>query len=367
MKKGTRRFMVMLFAFSVISFFAPSSTLANQPESPVAFVEGQEPLQIGYGEYTTGARIEDPTDTDCFNFVGTAGDDIRVMISRSSGYFYPCLEIWDPNGDKVVDYSNSPDVRVDKTLSLSGKYVMVVSDRLQDYDGDYTLALEKIPPVSDPPLMTYDTPFSDRIDHSADIDFFVIQGNEGAYVRFMVSRTSGYFSPRLEVWDPNGDKVVDYSNSPDVLVDETLSLSGKYVMVVSDRLQDYDGDFKIEVQCIAGNCPNSPQLSIQTILNQNIFCAGDTLIIFAHIMNGPERANVEVKLWIDLPSTGQMSIIEPCFTFTVEPSADFTAKIFEYTFSGHEPPGDYAVGGRFLNPISGRNLSGKVEFFTFSP
>ena len=71
-------------------------------------------------------------------------------------------------------------------------------------------------------------------------------------------------------------------------------------------------------------------------------------------MNGPDPGNVEVKTWIDLPNGDQISIFNPYFTFTVEPNADFTTEIFTHPFSGGEPSGDYNVGGRFLNLISGR-------------
>jgi hypothetical protein len=261
MQRRAVRFISRLIVFSIILAFFPYLAYAKQPENPVEFVEGEEPLSINYGQYTIGARIENPTDIDSFSFYGSAGDSIRVIVSKESGLLSPRLEIWDPNGDKIVD--------------------------TWDYD--------------------------------------------------------------------------------DVSVDKTLVTTGTYLMAVSDHQLDYPGDYEIEIQCLFGNCPCFPRLSLHIILNQNVFHTGDTLIVSAHVVNGPDPVRVEVKTWIDLPNGDQMSILDPYFTFTVGSNADFTKEIFRHTFGGGGLSGGYNVGGRFLNPISGRELSVDVMPFSFSP
>jgi hypothetical protein len=82
MQKRNALFILVLIVLSIISVLVPYSAQANQPENPVVFVEGQEPLQMNYGEYTVGARIEDPTDTDRFSFSGSAGPKFGNLGSK---------------------------------------------------------------------------------------------------------------------------------------------------------------------------------------------------------------------------------------------------------------------------------------------
>ncbi len=106
-------------------------------------------------------------------------------------------------------------------------------------------------------------------------------------------------------------------------------------------------------------------LNIRLILNRNEFYPGDTLIVYAHIVNGPDAVNVEEKIWIVYPNGEQMSIGNPHFTFTVIPNADITEEIYSYTFDGSEISGTYNIGSRLLKPISGREISVNIESYNF--
>jgi len=94
------------------------------------------------------------------------------------------------------------------------------------------------------------------------MDFFEFEGSEGDDLRIMVSRTSGSLYPRLEVWDPNGDKIIDMWYYDDISVDETLAVSGTYLLAISDHGQDYSGSYNIEIICFL-SCTNP--LSVLTI------------------------------------------------------------------------------------------------------
>ncbi|OAD22714.1 hypothetical protein THIOM_001472 [Candidatus Thiomargarita nelsonii] len=48
------------------------------------------------------------------------------------------------------------------------------------------------------------------------------------------------------------------------------------------------------------------------------------------------------------------------------PGDKIETKIFEYTFNGNEPLGSYEIGGSFLHPFSGKNISTDIEILTFS-
>jgi hypothetical protein len=198
-----------------------------------------------------------------------------------------------------------------------------------------------------------------------------------------MSRESGSLYPEISLYAPDGTleistwgnthaEISDYQllqsgtwgNTHAEISDYQLLQSGTYTIVAGDHYGGYAGNYSLSFTKIPG-LQISP--SVRIILNQDVFYTDDTLIISAHVVNGPDPVNVEVKTWINLPSGDQVSILDPYFTFTVEPYADFTGEIFSYTFSGGELSGDYNAGGRLLNPISGRELSVNVESFSFSP
>jgi Ca2+-binding RTX toxin-like protein len=117
---------------------------ANQSElSPVPCVEGQEPLQLDYGQHTTGCAIgREGRDYDRFSFDGVIGDHIRVIV-RSKGDLAQRLEIYDGNDlltDRGCNFCSS--LSVDVSLPRSGTYLLTLSDNNFSNTGEYEITLE---------------------------------------------------------------------------------------------------------------------------------------------------------------------------------------------------------------------------------
>lgn len=209
-----------------------------------------------------------------------------------------------------------------------------------------------------------------QIDNITDMDRFGFFGSEGEQIRVIVSETTtSAIELYLEIWDPDGLQIANTAPGGNILVDLTLGKSGTYLIGIRENGANETGGYEVEVQCLMLSCPDLllPSPVIDITLNQNVFVTGDTLIISAHVINGPNPTTIEVKTWINLPDGNDMSILDPHLTLTVDPNANFTAEIFSYTFDGSEPSGDYNVGGRFINVNSGRQHSLDIESFSFSP
>ena len=202
------------------------------------------------------------------------------------------------------------------------------------------------------------------IANPAQVDSFTFNGEAGQWVVIRMSRESGSLVPRISLYAPDGSSETWAWASPNVEIDHQLLQSGVYTIAVRDHYGTATGDYSLSLTKIPGT-QYSP--SVRIILNKNAFTTGDTLIVSAHVVNGSNPVNVEVKIWIGLPNGNQMSIFDPYFTFTVGPNANITKEIFRRTFVGNEPSGDYNVGGRLVNPVSGRELSVNVEIFSFIP
>ena len=76
-----------------------------------------------------------------------------------------------------------------------------------------------------------------------------------------------------------------------------LLQSGTYTIVVRDNGGDDTGDYSLSFTKIPGPQP-SPAIRLN--LNEVVFNIGDTLIVSAHVVNGADPVNVEVKTWIIL-------------------------------------------------------------------
>ena len=198
------------------------------------------------------------------------------------------------------------------------------------------------------------------------IDSYTFTGNIGDTVIIQMTRlTNNFFDATIDLYDKdyNLEITVSASNSNVFLQNYQLLQTGLYTIVVRDGGGNDSDNYNLSFT--KQGTLQSPVCRLT--LNNNSFQIGDTLIITAETKNGPDPVDVELKAWIELPNGDQGSIFYPHFEFTVPANADITSQVFSYTFIGIEPAGDYNAGCRFLNPISGREISANVKSFSFSP
>ncbi len=109
-----------------------------------------------------------------------------------------------------------------------------------------------------------------------------------------------------------------------------------------------------------------PSPTINIILNQNTFIPGETMIIKAHVKNGPKCVILDVKTCVELPNGVLIPlIILP--SYSLSPNQDVKVKLLTYPFNGKEPKGLYKAVGRFINSINGDYISSDIKDFTFIP
>jgi hypothetical protein len=266
MSQMQNRVFLLLTLAMAIAVMAPGSSLAVQPESPRACVEGST-LHLAYGDHTTGCEIGEPLDLDAFTFDGAAGDLVRVLV-RSTSPLDARLRIYDQGGgDPILDTYCNDNCSLIEELTLSGTetYTIFISDQGGDQAGAYALQIERILPPPTAQLLEYGTPASDQISPTTDHDFFAFEGAQGTEIRINI-RSSSPLDARLEVWDPDGVKLEDvYCNdncslqreTPDfsVLPSAALPKTGTYLVAVSDAGINQTGSYTIDVHCLLGSCP----------------------------------------------------------------------------------------------------------------
>ena len=362
---------VLALTFMFFPYFAQ----AGQSETSVACDEGviPEPIPINYGDHTTNCGINTNTDIDQFTFVGSAGDNIRINVSSTtSNWWDPRIEIRDPDGIVISDtHCNGAPIcsfSVDLSLILSGTYLMAISDSGLNDTGNYTLQLEKIPPSFDPPGIPYNSTVSDGINPTTDMDFLVFGGETGTDIRINVSSTtSNWWDPRLEIWDPDGTVIEDThcNGSPtcSFSVDLSLTLSGTYLMAISDSGLNDTGNYQTDLQCLFGPCPDVIQPVVCDIqMNQASYTVGDTVTAqVARIANpGPDPVAIEIKTWFEGTEISPASDInigsDGTYILAPEYDQDFGPMPL-VTVTPDIPLGTYEYNCRMIDPVTGRPVT----------
>ncbi|MEE9345000.1 MAG: hypothetical protein V3U88_05280 [Methylococcales bacterium] len=311
--------MKIIFLFTLY-FLVMGVSYAVQPESPVACNEGVEPLQLNYGDHTTGCAFEAVTDLDQFSFIGSAGDVVRINVSSRIDNSDPFVEVRDPDGTVIFDQfcDGGCSIVIDLSLTISGTYTVTIQETRLDETGVYQLQLEKIPPVAEPRSFPYDLALDDELNPVTDLDFFSFEGIANTDVRINVSSRIDNSDPFVEVRDPDGTVIFDQfcDGSCSIVIDLSLTISGTYTVTVQETRLDETGEYQLNFQCLFGPCPPNfasaliivtPTLGLST--NEN--GGTDT---FSIVLNGEPSASVTIGLSSDDISEGAVSPASLTFT-----------------------------------------------------
>jgi hypothetical protein len=276
--------------FSLVPILISRLAQAQQLENPVACDEASEPIPLNYGDHTTGCNIgPEAVDQDQFEFHGTVGDAITITVLSTTNGLDPALELRDPEGTVIktggcsgntccslVQCSFSVSAEGAEALPLTGTYTLKVFDSGFNESGGYILQLERIPPVTPPPTIAYNSSISDQLNPGTDKDFFTFEGEAGTDVQITVLSTTNGLDPALELRDPEGTVIktggcsgntccslVQCSFSVSVEGAEALPLTGTYLVILQDGGSNESGGYQVNLQCNHGPCPTGqPNISV---------------------------------------------------------------------------------------------------------
>ncbi len=194
-------------------------------------------------------------------------------------------------------------------------------------------------------------------------DAYTFTGNAGNTVVIQMNAPTFSFYSVIDLYAPDGileNSVVGYNTA--LLQNYQLLQSGLYTVVVRENGGDVTSDYNLSLTKVPGAL-QSPLIRIT--LNNNEFLPGDTLTATLNIKNGPVSTNVEAKVWIQLPDGNEIRLIQqPAVSLSSNMNTNFP--ILNYTFTGTEAAGTWAVGAMVENPITGRDISMDIVPFTVS-
>ncbi|MEW6618839.1 MAG: hypothetical protein AB1422_05770, partial [bacterium] len=124
------------------------------------------------------------------------------------------------------------------------------------------------------------------------------------------------------------------------------------------------GNYNVYLIRLASEGPN---ININITLNDTTFTTNDKLYATATVTNGSEEVKVDAKCWVKFPDNTLISLIN-LYSVTLPANLNTSVSLISgYTFSGSEPAGNYEVGGRFLDYITGDHLISDIKSFNFTP
>jgi len=343
-----------LYSALVSSLYCAPSVTAQQPESPIACDEGNEPVELSYGDHTVDCEIGDAVDLDRFSFQGAVGDNVRIVVLSRTNGFDPLLEVRGPLGDVIAQNSCSGTNRfgnaircsfsVEWVLEAEGPYSLTLSDSAFDERGDYILNVERLRPLDPSPRLAYDCSTNDEINPPTDSDFFFFEGAENTDVRVILrSRTNG-FDPLLEVRDPQGRFISDAEDAVisrnscsgtnrfgnpimcTLTIDLPLTESGTYFAVISDSAFDEPGGYSLSLQCVFGDCP--PNTFLKEFVRgdsnaDNSIDLTDAIFLLEFLFQGGDAPSCEDAT--DANDDGKLDLADAIYTL-------------EWAFSGGDAP-----------------------------
>ncbi len=268
-----------------------------------------EPVAMVYGDSTSECLIDPATDSDSFRFDGSAGDEIRINVLGLSANFGPSIQLRDPMGTLVElngnaagascqpNFNSICSVIADASLSLTGTYLLSISDLGANNIGAYSLQLERLFPDQLAELVVHESSISkddrivDFLDSSAvsgtvspqtDLDHYFFYGTEGTLVWLSVLGQTANLGPFIQVRDPAGNPVPLLLNSnppgnPDGAscqpnfnsicsfgAEFAPPVTGIYTMIVGDNNANNAGNYTFSLACVVGECSNDGDANADT-------------------------------------------------------------------------------------------------------
>jgi len=253
-------------------------------------------ISIKFGETAFGS-IDPPGDVDTYAFSVEVGDAVLVRASRVSGSFWPELRLYLPNGTELVGNYGSDVVEVNSTSAEAGNYTIVVNDYFGDYNGNYSLFVQRLNNPGKATYVKFGEVASGSIDPAGDVDTYSFSAAVGDAVLVRVSCVSGSLWSEVRFYSPNGTELISDTSYDVVEINYTIAEAGNYTVLIHDYFGDYIGNYSIFVQRL-----NNPGNAVSIVFGETALAsidpagdvdtyvfsaeAGDTVLVRASRVSG---------------------------------------------------------------------------------
>ncbi|MFK7828492.1 MAG: thrombospondin type 3 repeat-containing protein [Congregibacter sp.] len=193
-----------------------------------------------------------------FQFDAVAGDHLVATLNDTqlSGSFTPNLLVFAPNGDVLVDASNATTAWGNLPLEQSGTYNLLVADASFDAPGDFRLDFSLAQNSNDGGALSDGSSLNDNL-LLGEVIFYRFDATAGQRIIVAMTDTEDdpSFSPRLELYAPDGNRLSRNSADLTASADLIASQTGTYSVMVGEDNYDFSGSFQLDLSVVAGPAP----------------------------------------------------------------------------------------------------------------
>jgi len=192
-----------------------------------------------------------PGEEESWTFSADAGSFVILAVGQLAGQgFEPNVEVVDPRGKRVAQDSGDFSADVAFRTSDTGRFRVIISDDGRDSAASYRISLAIAPqqsyasPDEGGPLASNRTARG-SLDR-ADLDLWTFFAAEGEPIKISLRELPGEgFEPRLDVIDPQGNRIALDSAKDEAEISERANRSGLYTIVVSDSQKEDSGPYAL--------------------------------------------------------------------------------------------------------------------------
>jgi hypothetical protein len=207
---------------------------------------------------TLSGRIRFPSESDAFQFEGSAGDRVVITAVTTSSSWDTDIRIYPPAGGPVENQTRGYD-RLDWQLRTNGIYTILVEDTSLSRVGTYNLNFLKIPGTvscaADPDggVIASGQTVGGHLQTAGDLDAFQFYGNKGDRVIINAVTTNGTMDTTMTLYPPTGGTSETSTWAQPMYstwgggdqLDWQLQTDGLYTVIVFDALLVRTGGYSI--------------------------------------------------------------------------------------------------------------------------
>jgi YD repeat-containing protein len=202
-----------------------------------------------------------------YNITVSANDIVKIRAIKTSGSLVPFLELYNSGGTVVTTATGE----INTTLAVAGTYTVVVRDQTGTYTGGYAVTWQR---WNNPcaTSMSCGQVVSGSIGITADPPpwrYYSFTGSANDIVTIRPTKTSGTFTPYLELYGPTGTLVGGGAGQ----LDRTLTSSGIHTIVLRDQNSINTGNFILTWRRINNPC-DAATIACGQVLQGTLSSAG---------------------------------------------------------------------------------------------
>jgi hypothetical protein len=197
------------------------------------------------GAAPTAGTVSVAGQTNCYTFSGSAGDQIRLRLIKTSGSLNPSQQAIRPNGTTLCGPGGSGDLTC--AVTDKGTHAILIEDQNGINTGAYVISVRRLNSTAGCTAVTFGAaPTTGTVTAAGQTNCYSVSGTAGNRIRVRVIATSGTLFPLQEVIRPNGTTICSPSGAAQVTC--LLDTTGAHTILVEDEAGTNTGAFSIAVQ-----------------------------------------------------------------------------------------------------------------------